>query len=325
MRQLLNFALVVLTVGFGFAANAQPNAPYPVKPVRLIVPYPPGGGNDIIARAVSEKLTEQLGQQVVVDNRGGAATVIGTEIAASAPHDGYTILLATVTTLAVNPNLKAKLPYDTFRDFSPVSRLASQPYLLVVHPSLKVTSVKELIALAKAKPGTLNFASPGVGSNGHLAGELFKSLAGIDMVHVGYKGTGPALNDLLGGHVSVMFATMPSVQSHVKAHRLTALAVSTAKRSPAMPSVPTVAEAGVPGYAMFSWNGLLVPHGTPKAIIIKLSNDLRAVLTNPALEQRLIRIGFNPDPGTPEEFAAFIKNEMERYGKIVKAAGLRAR
>ncbi len=317
-------SLYALTVLLGSlaapAANAQ--SAYPTKPIRLIVPYPASGGNDILGRVVAERLSERLGQQIVVDNRGGAATAIGAELAARAPADGYTLLLATVTTLAVNPNLKSRLPYDTERDFAPVSMLASQPYLLVVHPSIKVTSVKELIALAKSKPGALNFASPGVGSNGHLAGELMNSMAGVKMVHVGYKGTGPAINDLLGGHVSVMFATLPSVEGHVKAGRLTGLAVSTTQRAPAMPSVPTVAEAGVPGYSIRSWNGLMVPRGTPTAVIRRLSSELIATLDHPDFRQRLVKIGFDPDPSSPEEFAAFIKSEVALYARIVKAAGL---
>jgi len=315
-------ALIALAFGACATLAVAAQSTYPNKPVRMIVPYPAGGGNDIIGRAVAEKLTEKLGQQIVVDNRGGAATAIGAEIAARTAPDGYTILLATVTTLAVNPNLKAKLPYDPVRDFDPISMLASQPYLLVVHPSLKVQSVKDLIALAKAKPGALNFASPGIGSNGHLAGELMNSLANINMVHVGYKGTGPALNDLLGGHVSLMFATMPSVEAHVKAGRLRGLAVSTAKRSPAMPEMPTIAEAGVPGYTMRSWNGLMVPRGTPPAVINRLSKEVNVVLTSPELEKRLTGLGFDPDPGTPQEFAAFIQRELALYGKIIKAAGL---
>lgn len=315
-------ALIALTFGACATLAVAAQSTYPNKPVRMIVPYPAGGGNDIIGRAVAEKLTEKLGQQIVVDNRGGAATAIGAEIAAKTAPDGYTILLATVTTLAVNPNLKAKLPYDPVRDFDPISMLASQPYLLVVHPSLKVQSVKDLIALAKAKPGALNFASPGIGSNGHLAGELMNSLASINMVHVGYKGTGPALNDLLGGHVSLMFATMPSVEAHVKAGRLRGLAVSTAKRSPAMTEMPTIAEAGVPGYTMRSWNGLMAPRGTPPAVINKLSKEVNVVLTSPELEKRLTGLGFDPDPGTPQEFAAFIQKELALYSKIIKAAGL---
>jgi tripartite-type tricarboxylate transporter receptor subunit TctC len=321
MRTLSWLVIWIALGSAGGAALAQ--QAYPVKPVRLIVPYPPSGGNDILARIVAERLSERLGQQIVVDNRGGAATVIGTEIAARAPADGYTLLLATVTTLAVNPNLKRALPYDAERDFVPVTMLASQPYLLVVHPGIKVGSARDLIALAKAKPGALNFASPGVGSNGHLAGELMKSMAGIDMVHVGYKGTGPALNDLVAGHVSLMFATMSSVESHVKAKRLNGIAVSTLKRSPAMPAVPTLAESALPGYSMRSWNGLLFPRGTPPAAVGQVNNAVNAVLQDAQFRQRLVAIGYDPDPSTPQEFARFVRDEKALYARVVKAAGLK--
>jgi len=312
-------ALILLTAT---APIAQAQPAYPTKPIRMIVPYPPSGGNDILGRFVADKLTEKLGQQVVVDNRGGASTSIGAEIAARAPVDGYTIFLATVTTLAVNPNLNAKLPYDADRDFSPVSMLASQPYLLVSHPSLKLKTVNDLIALAKAKPGALNFASPGVGSNGHLAGELINSMAGIKMVHIGYKGTGPAINDLMGGHVPIMIATLPSVESHVKAGRITGLGVSTLKRSSIMPAVPTISESGISGYSMRSWNGLMVPRKVEAQVVTRLNREVNEVLTHPENVKRLTALGFDPDPGTPAEFAAFIKQELDLYAKVVKAAGL---
>lgn len=301
------------------ATAAQPT--FPEKPIRLIVPYPPGGGNDIIGRAVAQRLTQTLGQSVVVDNRGGAATAIGAEIAAGAAADGYTVLLATVTTLAANPNLRSKLGYR-LSEFDPVSRLASQPYVLVVTPSLPVKSVKELIAYAKSHPGKLNFASPGTGSNGQLAGELLKSMAGIDMVHVAFRGTGPALAALLGGQVQVMFATMPSAQRHIEAGKLRGLAVSTSERSAAMPDLPTVSEAGVPGYSIFSWNGLLVPHGTPHARTARLNHAVVDALRWPPLVQRLTALGFHPDPSSPEQFSAFIQRELAQYAKIVKAAHL---
>lgn len=298
-------------------------ADYPDRPVRIIVPYPPGGGNDIIGRVVAERLTKRMGQQVLVENRGGASTIIGTEAAKHAAPDGYTVLLATVTTLAVNPNVKKKLPYDVFKDFAPLTMLASQPYLLVVYPKLPVHSVKELIAYAKAKPGTLNFGSPGADSNGRLAGELLKSLAGVNMVHIAYKGTGPAITALLGGHIQMMFATMPSVRGYVKNGKLRALAVSTAKRSPAMPDMPTVAEAGVPGYEMRSWDGLLVPKGVPAAIIKKLNAEVTAVLKDPEVEHRLSALGFDPEPTTPDEFETFIKQQQHHYAGIIKNAGMK--
>lgn len=321
MNRLLYIVLIsTLSVGATFTVNAQ--SAYPTKPIRLIVPYPTSGGNDILGRVIAENLSERLGQQCVVDNRGGASTAIGAEIAARAPADGYTILLATVTTLAVNPNLISKLSYDIDRDFHPLTMLASQPYLLVAHPSLKLKTMEDLIALAKSKPGALNFASPGLGSNGHLAGELLKSMAGISMVHVGYKGTGPAITDLIGGHVSILFGTLPSVQAHVKAGRLSGIAVSTSKRSPAMPAIPTISESGVPGYSMRSWNGLMVPRGTSPQIIGKISTTVNNILTSAEVTQRLIGVGFDPDPSTPQEFSDFIRQERALYAKIVKAAGL---
>lgn len=314
---LLCVSFALGTSAAGFAAD------YPVRPVKIIVPYPPGGGNDIIGRVVAERLTKKFGQQVLVENRGGASTIIGTEAAKRAAADGYTILLATVTTLAVNPNLKKKLPYDTFRDFDPVTMLASQPYLLVVYPKVPVKSVKDLIAYAKAKPGVLNFGSPGADSNGRLAGELLKSLASIDIVHIAYKGTGPALTALLGGHIQLMFATMPSVHSYVENGQLHALAVSTAKRSDAMPNMPTVAEAGVPGYEMRSWNGLLVPKGVSPAIIKKINGAVNEVLNEPQVKQRLSALGFEPEPTTPEAFGSFIRQQMKHYAEIIKNAGIK--
>lgn len=323
-RRLTLCAALVVALSPATECSAAANAvAYPTKPIRLIVPYPPGGGNDIIARAIAERIAERVGQQVVVDNRGGAATVIGAEIAAKASNDGYTLLLGTVTTLAVNPNLKARLPYHPTKDFEPVSMVASQPYLLVVHPGIAAASVKELIALARAKPGQLNFSSPGTGSNGHLAGELFQVLTDTRMVHVPYKGTGPAVNDLLGGHVSMMFATMPSVQQHVKAGRLRALGVSTAKRSPAMPDIPTIAEAGVRGYEMVSWNGLLAPRGTPQSVLAKVHRELEAALKVSELRERLLALGFDPEASSPRQFAAYIRSEIARYAKLIKAAGIR--
>jgi tripartite-type tricarboxylate transporter receptor subunit TctC len=319
-RGALLFALLFASPA---AMSAQPDA-YPVRPVRMIVPYPPGGGNDIIGRIVADKLTGGLGQQVVVDNRGGAATVIGADIAKNAAPDGYTVLLATVTTLAVNPALHRKLPYDPRKDFAPISRLASQPYLLVANPSHHYKTVSDLLRDARAHPGKLTFGSPGAGSNGHLAGELMKALTHIDMVHVPYKGTGPALTDLLSGQIALMFATMPSVQGFVKQGKLTGIAVSTAKRSPAMPDVPTIAESGVPGYEMVSWNGLLVPAGTAGMIVARLNREVTRVLDAPDVRARLTQRGFDPDPTTPAEFAQFIDRELARYRDLVKSAGMTA-
>ncbi|MGZ5163093.1 MAG: tripartite tricarboxylate transporter substrate binding protein [Burkholderiales bacterium] len=252
-------AALLLSALVSSPASAQ--QAYPTRPIRLIVPYPPGGPTDIIGRTINERLGKRLGQQVIVDNRGGAATVIGADIAAHSPADGYTLLLATITTLAVNPALKRKLPYDPERDFAPVSMLAAQPYLLVVHPGVPATSVSQLIAHAKAQPGKLSFASAGIGAGAHLAAELFKYMARIDVVHIPYKGSGPAMTDVMGGQCAYMFAGISAAYPHTLSGKLNALAVSTAKRSAAVPEIPTISESGLPGYQMNTWNSLVVPRG----------------------------------------------------------------
>jgi tripartite-type tricarboxylate transporter receptor subunit TctC len=310
---------VLSLAGSVAAAAAQP---YPTHPIRLIVPYPPGGPTDLVGRTVNDLLARRLGQPVVVDNRGGAATVIGTELAARAPADGYTLLVATVTTLAVNPAISTKLPYDAARDFVPVSMLATQPYLLGMHPSVPATSVAQLVAYAKANPGKLSFASAGVGAGAHLAGEMFKYMAGIDAVHVPYKGTGPALNDLIGGQVSYMFGGISAIYPHAQSGKLRVLAVSSAKRSPAVPEVPTIAEGGIAGYGTSSWNSLVAPRGTPKAIVDRLNAEVNMVLAQPDVRERLKRQGIDPDPGTQEQLAAQIQSEMARFKQLVKTIGL---
>ncbi len=301
---------------------AETAATYPVKPVRLIIPYPAGGGNDIMGRAVAERLGERLNQQVVVDNRGGASTIIGAELVAKAPKDGYTLLLAPNTTLAIIPNMRSSLPYDPIKDFEPISLVSASPYLLVVNPSFPPTTVKELVALAKAKPGQINYATPGHGTSNHLAAELFKSMAGIDLVHVPYKGTAQAVTDLLGGHITVMFASTASVRQHVAQGRLRALGISTAKRNPAVPDIPTLAEGGITGYHSASWVGLVAPRGTPKPITDKLHATITTVIRDNDLRQRLTSQGFDPEVSTAAEFAAHIQSELVRYGKVIKAAKL---
>ena len=310
----------------GYCAAAQPAAApdrYPSKPIRLIVPYPPGGPTDLIARAVNEPLAQRLGQQVVIDNRGGATTVIGAELAARAPADGYTLLVATISTLAVNPALQKKLPYDPERDFAAVSMLAAQPYLLATTASLPVTSVSQLIAYAKANPGKLSFASAGVGAGAHLAAELFKYMAKIDVVHVPYKGTGPAITDLIGGHVAYQFGGVSVLMPFVGSGKLRALALSTAKRSAIAPDIPTVAESGLAGYAMSSWNSLVAPHGVPQHIIARLNAETVAVLNQPEIRERLKQQGVDADPGTPAQLAAHIRTERERFARLIAAIGLK--
>ncbi len=296
---------------------------YPNRPIRLIVPYPPGGPTDLIARAVNERLGQRLGQQVVVDNRGGAATVIGAELAARAPADGYTLLVATITTLAVNPVLNKKLPYDPDRDFAPVTMLAAQPYLLAATMTLPVNSAAQLVAYAKANPGKLSFASAGVGAGAHLAGELFKYMAKIDVVHVPYKGSSLATTDVVGGHVAYQFGGVSALMQIVTSGKLRALAVSTARRSPMAPEIPTVSESGLPGYEASSWNSLAVPQGTPRHIIERLNVETVAVLNSPEIRERFRQQGVDADPGTPAQLAAHIKAERARFAKLIAAIGLK--
>jgi tripartite-type tricarboxylate transporter receptor subunit TctC len=289
----------------------------------MIVPYPPGGGTDIVGRMVAQKLAENFGQTVVIDNRGGAAGSIGSEIAAKSAPDGYTILMGNVAPNAINVSLYAKLGYDPVADFSPVSLVASTPNILVVQPSLAVKTVADLVVLAKAKPGTLNYPSAGLGSSSHLAGELFDNLAGVKMVHIPYKGGGPALTDLLGGQVQLMFATMPAAMPHVKSGRLRAVAVTSARRSPAMPELPTIGET-LKGYEAATWYGVLAPARTPRAVIMALHGEVVKILGVAETRDRLLLQGFEPVGGTPEEFAAYIKAEIAKWGRVIKAAGIKA-
>ena len=296
---------------------------YPTRPVRFVIPFPPGGGNDILGRAFADRLGERLGQQWVVDNRGGASTIIAAEIVARAPADGYTLLLGTNSTLAVIPSLKEKLPYDPIKDYDAISLMSSSPYLLVVNPGFQAKSVKELIALAKARPGQLNYASPGFGTSNHLSFELFKSMAGVNITHVPYKGTGPMMTELLGGQVPIMLVSMASVRPHVLSGKLRALGISIAKRSPAMPEIPTIAEAGVPGFNTASWVGLVGPHGLPPAVIARLNSEIAAVIQGGDLRDKLASQGFMPEVSTPQQFAAHIKDELGRFRKLVKSAGIK--
>ncbi len=305
------------------AAAAQAADSYPLRPIRMIVAYPPGGGTDQVGRVMAEQLTQTLGQQVVVDNRGGATGNIGTELAARAVPDGHTLLMGNVAPNAVNVSLFKKLGFDPVRDFAPVSLVAITPNILVAHPSVPVKSIGELVALAKAKPGALNFPSAGVGSSSHLAGELLKSLAGIDMVHVPFKGGGPAMVATIAGEVQIMFATMPAAMPHVKSGKVRPVAVTTTKRSQAMPELPTIAEAGVKGYDAATWYGLLAPARTPKPVVDRLHADVVKILAGPT-RQRLEAQGFEPDGGTPAAFAAYIQSEIAKWAKVIKDAGIPA-
>ena len=306
------------------AAFAQLATPYPVKPIRFVIPFPPGGGNDLLGRAYAERLSERLGQTLIADNRGGASTVIAAEIVARAPADGYTLLLATSATLAAMPNLRPKLPYDPIKDFEPVSLITASPYLLVVNPNIAAKTIKELVALTRSKPGQFHYASPGHGTSNQLAAELFKSMSGADLTHVPYKGTGPAIIDLLGGQVAAMFASAASVRPFVLQDRLRALGISTATRSSAMPEVAPIAELGVPGYDTSSWGGIVAPRGTPKPIIARLNAEIVYVYKNGDMREKLAAQGMGPQASTPEFFAAHIKAELAHYRKFIRAAGVAA-
>jgi tripartite-type tricarboxylate transporter receptor subunit TctC len=294
---------------------------YPAKALRIVVPQAPGGGNDTIARLVAQRLSQSLKQQVLVDNRAGAGGLIAAETVAKSAPDGYTLLLGNVATLTISPNVQKKVPYDSFKDFEPVSLIASAPLLVVVHPSLPATSVKQLIALAKARPGQLNFASSGVGSSTHLATELFKVMTGTDLTHVPYKGLSPATADLLSGQVQVMFSSAVAMLPHVKSGRLRALAMTGSKRSKAIPDIPTVAEAGVRDYEAGSWYGILAPAGTDRGVVDLLARDIAAATQSQEIQERLNSEAVIPIGSTPTQFAAHIKKEYARVAQVVKSSG----
>jgi tripartite-type tricarboxylate transporter receptor subunit TctC len=296
---------------------------YPDRPIRWISPWPPGGSNDIFSRALAQKFTESMGQPVIVDNRPGAAGTVGSGFAAKQPGDGYTIVLGSSPTHAIAPSLYAQLPYDPLKDFAPVTLVAVVPNVLVVHPSLPVKDVKELIAYAKANPGKLNFASAGNGSTQHLSGELFKTLTGVDIVHVPYKGTAPALNDLLAGQVQLAFDNMTTLLPHIESGKLRALGVTPSKRSPALPDVPTIAEAGVPGYEASVWFGTFVGAGTPPAVIAKLHDETVKALASPDLKKSMAGFGAEVYALGPAEFQAFLRQDVAKWARVVKAADVK--
>ena len=304
------------------AAPAWAASAYPTKPIRIVVTYAPGGNTDTAARIVSSYLSENLGQPFIIDNRGGAGGVVGTEIVARAVPDGYTLLFGTSAGLSINPQLQPKLPYNVERDFAPISLVLINPQLMVASPSLPAATVGEFLKLARAQPGKINYASVGVGSPGHLAMELLKIMASIDIVHVPYKGSAPAVLDLIGGSVSVLFSSVPVMLQHVKAGRLKALAVGSATRTAAAPDIPTVAEAGVPGFEYTVWYGLLAPSGTPRAIVARLNEAVVQSLRLPRLEQQLRAQGSESRPSSAEEMTRFMKAEQARWARVVKATGL---
>jgi len=296
---------------------------YPSKPIRYIVPFPAGGGQDLVVRALAPRMSEALGQTVIVDNRPGAATMVGAELAAKSPPDGYTVFNGSNTTLAINPNLYSKVPYDPLKDFAAVTQIASLPNLLVVHPSLPVRTVKELAALARNRPGQLNYGSSGTGTPAQLAGVMFGDEAHAKLVHVPYRGSSQALTALISGETQMMFGSMTSTLPFVKSGRLRAIAVTGAKRSLAAPEVPTVAEAAFPGFEAVTWYGLFVPAGTPAAIVSKLNAEVVKILRAPDFRDWLVAQGADSVGSTPDELAAFVKTELVKYAKIVKDSGMR--
>jgi tripartite-type tricarboxylate transporter receptor subunit TctC len=319
MRSLVVVALALASV-FSPPAFAQA---WPSKPVRIVVPYPPGGGNDNLARIFGQKLTERTGQPFVIENKPGAGTLIGSEAAAKSPGDGYTFLLSSIVTHALAPALYAKIPYDPLRDFVPVTTLAVAPTVLVVNKDFPAKSVTELIALAKANPGKYTFASGGSGTTPHIAGEIFKSMTGTDLLHVPYKGGGPALTDLVGGRIDMMFDTAASAMPHVRSGNLRALAIATPARHPDFPDLPTFAEQKLPDYSINSWYSLHAPAGTPPDVVNKLYAEVVLVLQAPDVKEKLRTLSVDPGGMPPDKFAAFVKSELDRYGEVIRKAQIK--
>lgn len=312
---------VAALLGTALLAGQACGQAYPVKPIRLVVPQPPGGGNDTIARLISQKLSAALKQQFTVDNRAGAGGLIGADIVAKAAPDGYTLLLANVAGMVIVPNIQKSMPYDALKDFAPVSLIASAPLLVVVHPSLPATSIKQLIALGKAKPGQINYASNGVGTSTHLATEMFKTMTKTDFVHIPYKGLGGAITDLLSGQVQLMFSSAVAMMPHVQSGRLRAIAMTGMKRSAAIPNIPTVAEAGVPDYESGSWYGISAPASTPRAIIDLLNQEIVAAVRAPDITDKLVAEAVIPVGSSPAEFATHIQKEFARIRQVIKSSG----
>ena len=313
-----SFAAAVLAFAWCAQAGAQQ---YPGRPIRMIVPFSPGGTSDTLARILGQKMTEAWGQQVVVDSRPGASGIIGTEVAMRAPADGYTLMHGNLSQFAINPGLFSKLSYDTLRDFVPLSLVGSAPQLLVVYPGVAAKSVAELIQVARDKPGALNFGSGGAGTLAYLGGEMFKSAAGISIVHISYKGTVLALNDLLGGQVQLMFSDMPIALPHARSGKLRALAVTGAQRTPLVPGMPTVAESGLPGYALDNWWGILAPRGVPPDIVARLNAEIVRIHGLPDVKERYAGLGVEAVSSTPQRFTEYIKSEAARFGKLLRDTG----
>ena len=322
LRVALPVALHIVLLAGATSVLAQNPQKYPVRPIRLVLPFPPGGSTDIVARIVTQKITEAWGQPVVIDNRPGAAGNVAAEYVARATPDGYTLFQVNVSN-AISASLYPKLGYSLVGDFTPITQLATTPYAVLVHPSVPARSIRELVAIAKARPGQLNYASAGAGSATHLSGELLKTMAGVNILHVPYKGTGAALTAVISGEVDFYFATVPSALPFVQSGRLRALAVTSAKRASLMPNVATIAENGLPGYDTSTWHGVLAPIATPRDIVQQLSTELMRILRMPEVREKLIGQGLEPVGDTPEQFAAYLKAEIAKWAKVVAASGAR--
>jgi len=321
LRTLVGMAAVIAAAPV-VGQDAPPA--YPAKPIRFVVPYPPGGTTDIVARGIATKLSERFNQQVVIDNRGGASTIIGADAVAKSLPDGYTLLMTTATTMSINPQVNPKLPYDAVKDFAPIASAVNVPFMLAVHPSFAPNTLPELVALAKAKPGTIKYSTPGNASSNHVAGALLESMAGIKLVHIPYKGSGPATVAALGGEVEMVITGIATVVPQWKAGKLKILAIGADKRHPSWPDIPSTGEAGLPGYYAGTWFGVVTRTGTPRPIIDKLNREIVAALKAGELNERLTAIGFDVFTGTPEDFARFMQTDMARAAKVIKAAGIKA-
>jgi tripartite-type tricarboxylate transporter receptor subunit TctC len=322
VRQSLRTLALIATSIACLVTSIAYAAEYPVRPIRIVVPYPPGGGADNVSRVIAQKLAQAVAQQVVIDNRPGASGIIGAEAVAKSSADGYT-LLHDATAHSVNPALR-KLPYDTLKDFAPITLIVVNPNLLVVHPSLPVKTIQDLIKLAKARPAQITYASSGIGSAQHMAGELFKSMAKVDMVHVPYKGGGAVYSDLMGGHVQAFFSNIASGLVHVKSGKLKGIAVTSIRRSPSAPEFPTIAESGLPGYAVYEWNGLFAPAGTPKDIIARLNAEVMKIIHSPEVKERFFALGAEASPGTPEQLGDYVRGEIAKWRNVVREMGIKA-
>jgi tripartite-type tricarboxylate transporter receptor subunit TctC len=315
--------LALVSIFWEIASAQTPASAYPVKPVRLIVPFPAGGGVDFIGRIVGQKLSERLGQQVAIDNRAGANGIVGLEALKAAPPDGYTIAAASAGPLTVNPFIYAKLPYDTLRDFTHIANMVNFPLLLVAHPSLPVKNVKELMALARTSPGQVTYSHPGVGNSGHLAGELFNSLAKAKILAIPYKGTAPAVVAVLSGEAHLTYSSIPTILPHVKSGRVRALGIGNAQRIPSLPEFPTIAEMGLPGYEAYAWGGMIGPANMPQPVVQRLSKEIVDILRQKDVTDRMYAEGTVPTPSGPDEFTAYIRSELKKWGEVVKLAGIK--